>query len=282
MAPDSIPPSSSYPEQINKAISECKVCLLIFSNSASLSTWVKKEVSQAISMGKPVLPFRIEETHGSDFFDFILSDTHWIDAYPHYAEKLPSLLKAICAILDEKEPPIPLSGTCKDKSVIREQDPEVYSIGDTLFVDGQMGVIFFIDSSRKHGKVVSADSGLKRWCSREEYLEHRDTHAVSDDDGLLNLRNVQKISEWDSRYPAFKWCAKKGKGWYLPTIADYQLIDKQKAIIAEKIGGIKESQWYWSSEQEGIYSAMYYHFLSGQSHGVGKDNECNVLAVASF
>ena len=103
MAPNSIPPSSSYPAEINKAIRDSRILLLVFSNSAAISPWVQKEVNQAVNMGHPILPFRIEQTTESDFFDYLLTDTHWIDAYPHYAEKLPPLLNSIKAILNQSE-----------------------------------------------------------------------------------------------------------------------------------------------------------------------------------
>ena len=167
MAPDSIPPSSSYPEQINKAIGACKVCLLVYSNTASLSPWVKKEVNQAINFGKPILPFRIEETEHSDFFDFILSDTHWIEAYPHYADKLPPLLDAVCAILGKTEFPSRLTSdkiiATVDKSVAIPRNSK-YAIGDSIKIGKQQGIVFYVDENGEHGKAVSIDSTMKQWC----------------------------------------------------------------------------------------------------------------------
>ena len=282
MAPDSIPPSSSYPEEINKAIAGCEICLLVYSNTASLSPWVKKEVNQAINMGKAVLPFRIEETKYSDFFDFILSDTHWIEAYPHYADKLPPLLKAICAILRIEVPLTRLTESNKDDYPLPIEESKDYSIGDVIYHGQQKGVVFYLDSSLHHGKIVATDSSIKQWCTRSEYLTHRDTKSVSDDDGLANLKSIQQIPDWELSYPSFKWCSKKGDGWYLPTIEDYRLIDKNRDRLFDKIDGINVEKWFWSSEQESVYSAKYYHFLSGQSHSAAKDNECSVLAIADF
>lgn len=157
------------------------------------------------------------------------------------------------------------------------------AIGDVLTFGDQSGVVFYLDSSREHGKIVSTDSAVKKWCSTKEYLRHRDTGAISDDNGMDNLRQIQQIPDWEESYPAFKWCAKKGDGWYLPTIEELRLMAKRRNVIAEKIGGIDEQKWYWSSEQESVYSARYYHFLSGQDGcQVGKDMECMVLAVREF
>lgn len=157
-----------------------------------------------------------------------------------------------------------------------------HSVGDVLMLGNQKGIVFYLDESHRHGKIVSVDCGIKQWCTRNEYLVHRDTKSVSDDDGMANLKRIQLIPDWDLLYPAFKWCAKKGDVWYLPTIEDYRMINKQRDAVFEKINGIDEKKWFWSSEQESVYSARYYHFLTGQAHGVGKDNECSVLAVAEF
>ena len=68
-----------------------------------------------------------------------------------------------------------------------------HSIGEILTIGNQMGIVFCLDESRQHGKIVSADSSIKQWCSRK-----------------------------------------------------------------------------------------YYHFSTDQSYGLGKDNECHVIAVADF
>ena len=102
MAPESIPPSSSYPKVINIAIRKCQICLLIFSNTASKSKWVKKEILQAINYDKPIIPFRIEDTTSSDDLDFLLVDTQSIDAFPIYKEQLPRLLDTIIGLLGGK------------------------------------------------------------------------------------------------------------------------------------------------------------------------------------
>lgn len=283
MAPGSIPPSSSYPEIINRAISDSKLCLLIYSDTASLSPWVRKEVNQAISLGKSVLPFRIEVTAKSDFFDFILSDIHWIEAYPHYAEKLPSLLKAICTLLGKDVTNSCLTENAGIVNACNSNEPRgIYRIGDIIPRGKTKGVVFYLDESRMHGKIVSIEHTIKQWCTQREYLLHRDTNAVVDDNEIENFFSIQQIPNWENSYPAFKWCAKLGAEWYLPTVADYRLIDKERDIIEDKIGGICETRWYWTSEEESTYSAKYYHFLSGQAHGAGKDNECIVLAVADF
>lgn len=223
MAPDSIPPSSSYPEEINKAIAGCKICLLVYSNTASLSPWVKKEVNQAINMGKTVLPFRIEETKYSDFFDFILSDTHWIEAYPHYADMLPPLLKAICAILGI-EPPL----TRLTESYKTEKGPDCVPI-KMIYVEGgtfEMGATIeqgkdAYDSEKpKHKVSLSSFEISESPITVVQYQEYcKATGAkmpAAPSWGWINNHPIVNVS-WFDAYNFAKW-----KGCRLPTEAEWE------------------------------------------------------------
>lgn len=74
MAPDSIPGGTSYATEIPKAISECKVFVLILSRNAMASKWVPHEVDQAINKEKTILPFMIEDCALTDEFQFYLTN----------------------------------------------------------------------------------------------------------------------------------------------------------------------------------------------------------------
>ncbi|MBR4879868.1 MAG: toll/interleukin-1 receptor domain-containing protein, partial [Clostridia bacterium] len=49
MAPEDIPGGSDYSEQIPVAITNCKALVLIYSQKAESSKWVRREVDQAIN-----------------------------------------------------------------------------------------------------------------------------------------------------------------------------------------------------------------------------------------
>jgi hypothetical protein len=83
--------------------------------------------------------------------------------------------------------------------------------------------------------------------------------ADSDVDGAYNMAKVRAISGWQSKYPAFKWCADLGIGWYLPSIEELKKIlfradfDKINTTIKSKGGTpISSINFYWSSTQEEI------------------------------
>src|ERR1019366_6469443 len=61
-----------YGKSILNAISSCQVVLLIFSAHANSSPQVRREVERAVSKGKIVVPFRIEEVLPSDALEYAL------------------------------------------------------------------------------------------------------------------------------------------------------------------------------------------------------------------
>lgn len=110
MAPRDIPIGSEYGDLIEEAIKTCKVVVLIFSLAASISKWVKGEINVAFTEDKPILPFRVDETEVKGGFRVMLNQMHWIDAYPHYANRLPDLLSSISNLLGKPAKNVNVSG----------------------------------------------------------------------------------------------------------------------------------------------------------------------------
>ena len=81
MAPQSIPGGSSYGNEIDSAIQECSVLVLILSENSQQSFWVPKEVSLALTYGKTVLPFHIDSSIIIKPFTFYITDVQFIEAY---------------------------------------------------------------------------------------------------------------------------------------------------------------------------------------------------------
>ncbi len=76
-----------------------------------------------------------------------------------------------------------------------------------------LGIVFYVDESGEHGLILSpAESGDKLWSSPTA-IEIR---ANDPDNGLYNMNKALASSSDLSSFPAFKWCADRGEGWYLP------------------------------------------------------------------
>jgi hypothetical protein len=54
--------------------------VLIFSSKANESKQVHREVNQAFSKGKAVVPLRIEDIQPADELAYYLDTVHWLDA----------------------------------------------------------------------------------------------------------------------------------------------------------------------------------------------------------
>lgn len=95
MAPRNIPPGSDYGDVIEEAIKSCKSIVVLFSESAAASQWVKGELNIAFEEQKTIIPFRLDKTPLTGQNRVMLNKTHWIDAYPEYKTKFNDLVKAV-------------------------------------------------------------------------------------------------------------------------------------------------------------------------------------------
>lgn len=77
-APEMIPAGSSYAREIPRAIKKCEVFLLILSRTSQRSIWVEKEIDNAISHHKTIIPFQIDDIPLNDTFRFYLNNVQMI------------------------------------------------------------------------------------------------------------------------------------------------------------------------------------------------------------
>ena len=95
MAPRDIPPGADYGDVIDEAIKSCKVVVVIFSETAASSQWVKGELNIAFEEQKTIIPFRLDQTPLKGQNRVMLNKTHWIDAFPDYKTKFNDLVTAV-------------------------------------------------------------------------------------------------------------------------------------------------------------------------------------------
>ena len=100
MAPRDIPGGSNYTKEIPIAIRNCKIFVLILSESAQSSHWVLKELDSAVNCGKVILPFMLEDCALNDEFNFLLTGAQRYSAYQKKAEAMETLIGRIRGILD--------------------------------------------------------------------------------------------------------------------------------------------------------------------------------------
>lgn len=80
IAPRDITPGVEYGESIINAINACEVMVVVFTDNANHSRFVRKEVERAVSKGCVVVPVRLQDVLPTQSLEFFLSSDHWLDA----------------------------------------------------------------------------------------------------------------------------------------------------------------------------------------------------------
>ena len=167
-----------------------------------------------------------------------------------------------------------------------------YKVGDYYDDGKKKGVVFYVDSSGQHGKIVSLDQVKKKWCSDTQYYKDIVVGASSISDGKANTDKVMSRSD-SAEYPAFVWCRAKGKDWYLPAIDELKLLLLDSSVhqavnstLKEHRGDrlIKIGKWegYWSSTEDAESLACYVYMCYGETRTNFKDISFSVRAVSAF
>ncbi|MBR7169150.1 MAG: protein kinase, partial [Alistipes sp.] len=182
----------------------------------------------------------------------------------------------------------------------REAANKTYKVGDYYNNGTKEGVVFYVDASGKHGKIVSMTQSSKalQWSSNDSEQKQL-IGASSETDGAANMRAVRQRPNWRTDYPAFAWCARLGSGWYLPAIEELKLFtlndsvhDAVNRTLAAK-GGTKlynkgDAKRYWSSTEDddqtptGTFCAWAVHMFDGYASNDTKRIDYYVRAVSAF
>ncbi len=175
---------------------------------------------------------------------------------------------------------------------------KTYKVGDYYDDGKKQGVVFWVDETGQQGKIVSLmESSKIQWASVESE-QKRLIGADDEENGANNMAKVRQIYDWQSKYPAFKWCADLGEGWYLPAIEELKLFTLDKTVhnvvnqtlLAKggtKIPDIGTSHWYWSSTEsdekyKGLFCAWHVVMISEDfgPYGFKNSNYNRVRAVS--
>ena len=171
-----------------------------------------------------------------------------------------------------------------------------YKVGDYYNVNGKQGVVFWVDKTGQHGKIVSLTESTSslQWSS-DEAEQKRLIGADDVNNGANNMAVVKQIADWQSKYPAFEWCADLGEGWYLPAIEELKIFTLDESVhdavnktLATKGVELANIGAYWSSTESdyqfstGRFCAWGVDVYSGRTANFSKFNYNYVRAVSAF
>ncbi len=81
IAPRDVRPGADYGSEIIDGIESSGVLVLVLSEHANSSEFVKREVERAVSKGKPIFPVRVREVVPSKSLELFISSAEWVDAW---------------------------------------------------------------------------------------------------------------------------------------------------------------------------------------------------------
>ena len=309
---DGIESSMQFASVICRAIDNAEVVLFMHS-AVHLSIdyendWTVKELDYAQQKSKRVVLVRLDGAPLDNIFLMNYGSKNNIDSRdPLQFEKLLNDLRSWLQLPQHKSTLQPevmcpcgsgkLFKDCHGRSavapIVSQPVERTWKVGDYYNVDGKEGVVFWVDETGKHGKIVSMDQTELRWCTDDEYNKKLTGIATDSSNGLNNLRSIMKIAGWKDKYPAFAWCADHGDGWYLPAIEELKellLNDevhfKVNGTLEQKRGSVMyskgDSSWYWSSTEEDQLCAWFVIMYDGNTTDYDRNYVSFVRAVSAF
>ena len=101
IAPRDVQPGRSFAGEINRAIQQSKVMVLVFSASSNNSEQILREVQLAVNSHLHIVQFRLEDVRLNDDLGYFLSTPHWLDAMqPPLENHIHRLKTSIKVLLD--------------------------------------------------------------------------------------------------------------------------------------------------------------------------------------
>lgn len=93
----------AFGESIINAIENCKIMVVVFSDHANESKFIKNEVERAFSKGKTIIPFRTKDVQPAKALELFISAGHWLDAFTVPVEQhFERLAQTLWQLLDKE------------------------------------------------------------------------------------------------------------------------------------------------------------------------------------
>lgn len=93
MAPRDIAAGADHADAIPRAIIQCSCFLLILTENAQTSEWVRREIACAINHHKTIIPFCPEQIQLTESMYYLLEGTQWVDLRDGWTEAIDRILQ---------------------------------------------------------------------------------------------------------------------------------------------------------------------------------------------
>lgn len=168
-----------------------------------------------------------------------------------------------------------------------------YKVGDLYERNQIKGIVFYVDRSRQHGKIISVgdiEDGYGRWATSHSWnWDYRNIKVGATDkyDGRKNHEIIQRIPDWRRKFPIFCACYDYGSGWFIPSKEELIEIGKQAPKINYTLSmynyKILSGNYYSSTElDESLVWNVWISGYTADCYEVNKDSGCKVRAIHLF
>ena len=160
------------------------------------------------------------------------------------------------------------------------QTPPPCPVGTVITKNDITGVVFYFDETLT--KIVSVEEGTSLLWSTEHVI----AGTESLENGADNMSKIMAIEGWETKYPAFKWCADYGVNWCLPARNELKELYSHESVINAVLeeNGYQaiNASWYWSSTEDKDNYAYTINFADGDACYENKSIESGVRAVFAY
>lgn len=276
-----------FPEVLARAILDCKKVLFIASKNAYESKFTNREITFAFNKKElqSIIPYLIDDFPMPIGLELVFANVNFRTINEHPIDSV--LVSDFLRLLGKSAAPAPAPAPAPVA--------KTYKVGDYYNENGKEGVVFEVDKTGCHGKIVGMKQAELEWCTLEEYDKKKATGATDKIDGMKNMQTIMRIPDWRNKFPAFAWCAEHGEGWYLPAIKelkrfmlDHSIRDAVNHTLSQKGGNllfnIGRVKAYWSSSEneEKEFSAWDVYMNDCDTYNSDKYGSLYVRAVSAF
>lgn len=300
--------SVNFMTEITNHIKRCRALLFIASENSARSTFTQKEILYALKYNKEIVPYRIGDFQFEECaeLEFFFMNVQWQESEAEIVASLDALglVPKKSAKTEEVTTPqrfaVPrwvwgaLAGLVVLVGGFFVWQSMGYKVGDYYDDGTKQGIVFELDWTHRHGKIVGlfeADDRLA-WCSDEQAAAEIVTGTLDHRNGWSNQQKIMQIAGWREKYPAFAWCADQGEGWYLPAVEELEtlLLDEEvfravKSEFERRSGLVFYESSFWSSttpDTTAEFTAWYVSRYVGSRNYGAKIYYNDVRAVAAF
>lgn len=278
-----------FEDKIISAIDNSSYVLFALSENSIGSKWTKDEVMYAKNTDKKVIPVLLKGAQMKGWFLFKFGRVDCIDSTNQLQmdKLLHNLATWTGKPLSKNKPASAVEKTPAPKPV-----EKTWKVGDYYNVDGKEGVVFWVDETGKHGKIVSLDEKVLPWISERERKNNSAGLIPCYRSDIINGKNNLLRGEPED-YPAMSWCISHGPDWYLPAEKELEEFLKNDTVYAKVSRTLKEinglnlalmgsNKLYWSSTSYDGLSARGYYMLKHWTYTNQAHLANSVRAIATF